>query len=171
MIVFERGTQADPGSSRAAAGGADVLIGRKTGRGQTLYLNLTPMAYAYFPYRAGSMGAAWRDLLGTTLQAAGLRPRVEIFGGAEKEPWMESLLWRRAQRYCLAVLKNAFEAGDVSDSPRMIEQEPKEITIRLRLPARAVRNLRTQKLLGNVSSFTDQFTPWEANLYEFALPK
>jgi hypothetical protein len=84
---------------------------------------------------------------------------------------MESLLWRRAQRYCLAVLKNAFEAGDVSDSPRVIEQEPKEITIRLRLPARAVRNLRTQKLLGNVSSFTDRFTPWEANLYEFALPK
>jgi hypothetical protein len=171
MIVFERGTQADPGSSRETAGGADVLIGRRTGRGQTLYLNLTPMAYAYFPYRAGAMGAAWRDLLGTTLQAAGLRPRVEIFGGAEKEPWMESLLWRRAQRYCLAVLKNAFEAGDVSDSPRVIEQEPKEITIRLRLPARAVRNLRTQKLLGNVSSFTDRFTPWEANLYEFALPK
>jgi hypothetical protein len=171
MIVFERGTQADSGSSREVAGGADVLIGKRTGRGQTLYLNLTPLAYAYFPYRAGSMGTAWRDLLGTTLHAAGLRPRVEVYKGDEKEPWMESLLWRQGRRYCLAVLKNMFDTADVPESLRVIEQEPKELTIRLKLPARAVRNVRTQKALGDVSSFTERFTPWEASLYEFTLPK
>jgi hypothetical protein len=171
MIVFERGTRAAAGASGERAGSADVLIRKRTGQGQTLYLNLTPTTYAYFPHRAGAMGAAWRVLLGTTLQAASLRPRVEILAGSEKEPWMESLLWRRGRRYCLAVLKNPFDPADPSDSWRMIEQGAKELTIRLTLPARAVCNLRTQKTFGDVSSFTDRFVPWEANLYEFALAK
>ena len=169
MFVFERGTQAEPGAGHKVAGRADVLIRRQTGRGQTLYLNLTPLAYAYFPYRAGSMGAAWRDLVGQALLAAGLRPRVEIDGGGGKEPWMESLLWRQGNRYCLAVLKNLFESADAPESLRMIDGEPKEITIRLTLPVRAMRNVRTDKAFGDVSSFKDRFSPSEANLYTFAL--
>jgi hypothetical protein len=171
MIVFERGTQADLGAAREGTGPAGVLIRRKTGRGQTFYLNLTPLAYAYFPYRAGSMGAAWRDLMGKTLLAAGLRPRVEIDGGDGKEPWMESLLWRQGNRYCLAVLKNVFESADVPESLGVIDLAPREITIRLTLPVRAMRNVRTDRAFGDVSSFVDRFNPSEANLYTFALRK
>jgi len=171
MIVFERGTRAEAGTSGARAGNADVLIKRRIGQGWTLYLNLTPTAYAYFPYRAGGMGAAWREALGTTLLGAGLRPRVEIHAGSEKEPWMESLLWRRGRQYCLAVLKNPFDPADSPDAWRTIEPYATELTIRLTLPVRAVRNLRTQKTFGDVSSFTDRFVPCEANLYEFALAK
>jgi len=32
-----------------------------------------------------------------------------------------------------------------------------------------VKNIRTEKLFGNVAVFKDRFNPWEANLYEFSL--
>jgi len=166
MIVFERGTRGASGLTREGAGGADVMIRKNTERGQTLYLNLTPLAYAYFPYRAGKIGAAWRETVNKTLLDAGLRPRVEIYSEDAKEPWIESLLWRNANRYCLVVLKNMFDGPD-----SMIGQEPKEITIRLSFPARDVRNVRTGKVFGDVLAFKDRFIPWEANLYEFAAVK
>src|SRR5262249_16159463 len=150
------------------AGGADALIRRKVEKGQTLYLNLTPLAYAYFPYRAGKVGEAWREVIGRVLRDAALKPRVEILGANAVEPWMESLLWRNGDRYCLAILKNLSESGDPAESA-VIEQEPKEIQIRMNLPARGVRNIRSDKVFGDVASFKDRFNPWEANLYEFTL--
>jgi hypothetical protein len=170
MIVFERGTRAASGAAREAAGSAEVLIRRKVEKGQTLYLNLTPLAYAYFPYRAGQVGQAWREL-GRFLRDAGVRPRVEIYSGNMNEPWMESLLWRNGNRYCLAVLKNISESADGQDSMSVIDQAPKELMIRLNLPARDVRNVRTEKIFGDVSTFKDRFNPWEANLYEFVLTR
>jgi len=167
MIVYERGTRAVSGAAGQDAGGADVLVRRRAGQGRTLYLNLTPLAYARFPFRSGGLGGAWREVLGAALADSGLRPRVEIYGrGGERAPWMESLLWRNADRYCLALLKNP---GVAAEAESLIDQEPGEITVKLRLPVRGVRNVRTGKLLGDVSVFTDRFTPWEANLYEFAV--
>ncbi len=166
MVVYERGTRATSGAIGEAAGGAEVLVRRTVGRGQTLYLNLTPLAYAYFPFRSGKIGAAWRQVMGTALIDAGLRPRVETHLGDEREPWMESLLWRNANRYCLVLLKNP---GEAPEAMTVIEQEPREITVKLQLPVRGIRNVRTGKVLGDGSVFTDHFTPWEANLYEFAL--
>ena len=64
MVVFERGTRAASGTSAGATETAEVLIRKKTGSGQSLYLNLTPLAYEYFPYRAGEIGEAWRDVIG-----------------------------------------------------------------------------------------------------------
>src|SRR4030095_15796099 len=106
MVVFERGTRATSGSATGISGTGDVLIRKKTGSGQSLYLNLTPLAYEYFTYRAGEIGQAWRDVTGKTLNDIGMRPRVEIFGDEGSEPWMEALLWRNGNRYCLAILKN-----------------------------------------------------------------
>jgi Beta-galactosidase trimerisation domain/Beta-galactosidase len=169
MIVFERGTKAASGSTGETARTAVVLIRRKVEKGETLYLNLTPLAYAYFPYRAGKVGQAWREVIGKMLGDSGLRPRVEIYSRDEQELWMESLLWRNANRYCLAVLKNVLGSADAPDAMKMIEQEPKEIMIRLTLPVREVRNIRTEKSFGDVSSFNDRFNPWEASLYEFTV--
>jgi len=52
MIVFERGTRAAPVPPEKRRAGAQTLMPRKRGKGRTLYLNLTPLSYAYFPYRA-----------------------------------------------------------------------------------------------------------------------
>ncbi len=111
--------------------------------------------------------AALNDgFMGAALLDAGLRPRVEIYGGEEREPWMETLLWRNGDRYCLAVLKKSVDGVDALGAPR---DQSKEITVRLNLRAREVGNVRTQKVFGEVSSFTDQFNTYEANLYEFAI--
>src|SRR5262249_33722033 len=143
------------GATGEAAGTAVVLIRRKVEKGQTLYLNLTPLAYAYFPYRSDATGQAWRQEIGKTLRGAGLRPRVEVSSRDQPEPWMESLFWRNGNRYCLAVLKNVMGSADGPDVMKMIEQEPKEVMIRLNFTVREVRNVRTGKIFGDVSTFKD----------------
>src|SRR5262249_21749323 len=112
-----------------------------------------------------------REEIGKTLRGAGLRPRMEVSGRDQPEPWMESLFWRNGNRYCLAVLKNVMGSADGPDAMKMIEQDPKEIMIRLNFTVKEVRNLRTGKIFGDVSTFKDSFNPWEANLYEFASAK
>jgi hypothetical protein len=175
MVVFERGTRASSGSAGGATETAEVLIRKKTGSGQTLYLNLTPLAYEYFPYRSGEIGRAWREVIGHAHNDVGLRPRVEILGGNEKEPWMEALLWRNDNRYCLAVIKNLSSLGDAATSVSLLgkesDRDPQRITVRINLPVKGLRNSRTRKVFGDVTSFTDEFNAWEANLYEFALAK
>ncbi len=146
MVVFERGTQ--------------VLIRNRPGSGRTLYLNLTPLAYEYFPYRSGQVGREWRELIGRELRAAGLQPRVQVLRNHEPVSWMETLLWRNGNRYCLALVMN---------QETEVEQAAFEIQVRLGFAATGVRNLRTGKVFGNTSSFADAFNPWEANLYEFSI--
>jgi len=175
MVVFERGTRAVSGSPAGATETAEVLIRKKTGNGQSLYLNLTPLAYEYFLYRAGEIGEAWREVIGKAHNDIGMRPRVEILGGSGTEPWMESLLWRNGHRYCLAVLKNLSPSGDGAASVELLgkeaDRDSKRITVRINLPVKGLRNIRTRKVFGDVRSFTDEFNAWEANLYEFALAK
>ena len=175
MVVFERGTRAASGSSTGVSDTTDVIVRKKTGSGQSLYLNLTPLAYEYFPYRAGEIGGAWRDVIGKAHNDIGLRPRVEIFDGGATEPWMEALLWRNGNRYCLAVLKNWSPSEDTAASVALLgkeaDRDPKRITVRINLPVKGLRNSRTRKVFGDVTSFTDEFKTWEANLYEFTIAK
>jgi hypothetical protein len=138
-------------------------------------LNLTPLAYEYFPYRAGEIGEVWREVIGKTHNNIGLRPRVEILGGNRTEPWMETLLWRNGNRYCLAVLKNLSPSENGATSAAFLGKEedhnPKRLTVRINLPVKSLRNSRTGKVFGDVTSFTDDFNSWEANLYKFSLAK
>jgi hypothetical protein len=148
MVIFERGSKA--------------LVHKATGAGRTLYLNLTPLAYEFFPYRSGEVGRQWRETIGKELVEAGLKPRVIVESENAQVPWLEVLLWRNGDRYCMALLKNA-EAD--------IDGQPFEIKVRLELPAADFQNLRTGKKFGNTSSFTDLFDPSEANFYSFRIER
>ena len=114
-------------------------------------------------------------MIGKAHNDIGLRPRVEIFGGGGIEPWMEALLWRNGNRYCLAVLKNWSPSEDTAASVALLgkeaDRDPEQITVRINLPVKGLRNSRTRKVFGDVTSFTDEFKTWEANLYEFAIAK
>src|SRR6266567_1006113 len=146
---------------------SQVQIEALTGPGQSLYLNLTPLAYGHFPLRSSDTGRAWREAVGAALGDMGLRPRVEVYGMNGREPWMESLLWRGGSRYCLAILKNPSLWVESSHLAAVlgnnIDRNPQEITIRLNLPARNLRNVRTGRVFGNVGAAKDEFKPWEAN--------
>ncbi len=114
-------------------------------------------------------------MIGKAHNDIGLRPRVEIFDGGATEPWMEALLWRNGNRYCLAVLKNWSPSEDTAASVALLgkeaDRDPKRITVRINLPVKGLRNSRTRKVFGDVTSFTDEFKTWEANLYEFTIAK
>jgi Beta-galactosidase trimerisation domain/Beta-galactosidase len=169
MVVFERGTRAASGFAAGATETAQVLIQKKTGLGQSLYLNLTPLAYEYFPYRLAEMGKAWREVVAKAHNNIGLRPRVEVVEDSGNELWMEALLWRNGNRYCLAILKNVSPSEDGVASA--VDSARKTLTVRINLPVKSLRNSRTGKVFGDVASFTDEFNTLEANLYEFALAK
>src|SRR5262249_42949108 len=91
------------------------------------------------------------------------------------EPWMESLLWRNGTRYCLAVLKNVAPSSGHDQLTAVLgnsgDREPRAIRIRINMPVREIRNVRTGKVFGSAASIRDDFKPWEANLYEFTLDR
>ncbi len=121
-----------------------------TSAGKAIYLNLTPAAYDHFPYRSGELGRRWRELVGKILKNAGLAPRVEILGADGKpEPWVESLLWRNGNRYCLAILKNPSPGSE-----EMLEGP----TLTLR-----IRSILSPEI-------TLPFKPWEAILHLIESP-
>jgi hypothetical protein len=171
MVVFERGTRASPAARSERVGSADALIRKSTSKGQTVYLNLSPLAYHYFPYRSGKVGESWRATIGRVLADTGLKPRVEVFKNGIAEPWIETMLWRNGNRYCLAVLKNISEFDDQQQSMRMLDEAPKEITVRIDFPVKHPRNIRTGKTFPAGTPITDLFTPSEANLYEFSVDR
>jgi hypothetical protein len=119
-------------------------------------LNLTPVAYWHPAYRYGAVGAEWRALVGGLLRDAGLPPRVQVEGAFG----VEALLWRNGPQYCLVLIDNTANHSGPA----------REITVRLRMPARSIRNLRTNRAFGDVVEFTDTFVPSEANLYMFSTP-
>jgi hypothetical protein len=139
MVVFERGTP---------------VLARK---GRAVYLNLTPLAYEYSDYRDGEVGREWRNLIGNELRTAGLEPRVTA-----DSPHVESLLWRNADHYVLALVKN---------KESEIAKDVSPIHVRFAFLATNIRNLRTGKLFGNAAEFTDTFNPTEGNFYSFSRAK
>jgi len=119
------------------------LVRKKTANGQSLYLNLTPLAYQYFPYRAGEIGGAWRDVIGKAHNDIGLRPRVEIFGGSGSNPGWKLCSGRNGNRYCLAGSQElvAFEdtAASVALLGKEADRDPEQITVRINLPVKGLR--------------------------------
>ena len=164
-IDAEYGDQPYPERLRAYKGsmrkGAMVVFERGTQvRAQdrkAVYLNLTPLAYDYLPNRTGEMGRQWRELIGRELRSAGLQPRIAV-----DSPYVESLLWRNGNRYVLALIQN---------EESWAEKTPVQIGIGLSVPAIDIKNLRTGKLIGKVSSFADTLNPWEASFYSFHVNK
>jgi hypothetical protein len=77
LPVMERGTTPDVTAAgqkvQGAAGEEDrrasVLISTSYGRGRTIYLNLSPLAYWDGKNRWGAFGAEWRNQIGSILTA------------------------------------------------------------------------------------------------------
>ena len=170
LVVYERGTKGKAKGAKSI-GSAEIIIRNRHEKGQTCYLNLTPATYQHFPFRTGRMGDQWRGIVGDLLKDAGLNPRVEVSENGKSPSYIEPLLWRKGDQVCLAFIKNYAYHASVSGEGTMKGQagapRASTIEVKLNLPARNIKNIRTGKSFGSADSFKDSFKPWEANLYLF----
>jgi hypothetical protein len=173
LVVYERGTKRTKENkhSARAAGDAEVAIENRWERGRTWYLNLTPMAYKHVPFRLGKVGQEWRGLVGGILEGAGVGAKVNVRTTGEAFSLIEPLLWKRGNRYCLALVRNWAYDASMTGEGKAEGQGPSEkktlISVKVKLPVKGLTNMRTGKVFGDVQEFRDSFTPWEANIYEF----
>ncbi len=188
IVVYERGTQAVAGrpAAEAAAGAAghrplasaphidsaDVIIACTTGRGRTVYLNLTPVAYNDLGSRLGAFGDAWRRIIGRLLAEAGLVPRARVLAGGVPVPMAETLFWRKGDRVVIALVKNPPREAAVSHAGRIEGTFGREgpVEIALSRPVTAVRNLRNGEELPDGQTLKAAWKPWEALLFEVTWP-
>ncbi|MDA1138317.1 MAG: beta-galactosidase trimerization domain-containing protein [Planctomycetota bacterium] len=175
LVVYERGTKRSKENKHPAksAEDAEVVIENRVAEGRTWYLNLTPTAYKHVPFRVGELGQEWRGLVGGILDGAGVQAKVSVHAEGETISLIEPLLWKRGNHYCLALVQNwAYDAsmtGEGKVEGQGAGEKETQILIKLKLPVKGLTNMRTGKVLGDVQEFKDSFTPWEANLYEFAV--
>jgi len=174
IVVYERGTQA-AGDAKAAATlqTAAVIVTNQTGRGRTVYLNLTPVAYNDLGRRRGAFGEAWRRIVSGLLKDAGLEPRARVLAGGVPVPMAETLFWRKGDRVVVALVKNPPREAAVTHAGRIDGTfgVPGNVVIQLARPVTNVKNLRTGEALPDGKTLTADWKPWEAVLFEVTWPQ
>ena len=179
LVVFERGTRAGGDATGISVspdknGTRMTRISKRTGKGRAIYLNLSPMAYWSPSRRFSEYGAAWREIVGSLLEEAGLRPRLRVFEGDNPANMIEVVHWTSGSDRIVGLIKNpTFKKSlkNLGDNGRIQGITGEAVSITLAFPETArLINLRTGKSLGTGRRFTDDFRPWEANLYKVIDP-
>ena len=178
IVVYERGTKAAAGKAaagKAAAtiGTADAVIRKQTGRGRTVYLNLTPMAYYDMDYRLGATGQTWRGLLTGLLAESGLHPRARALAGGKPIPLAELLYWRKGDRVVVGLVKNPTRQGSITGVGKVhgVTGEPVNATIQFRKRVTDIVDLRTgKKHPDGRTILAGPWKPWEALIFQVTMP-
>ena len=104
-----------------------------SGRGTTVYLNLSPTEYFDNAVRTNQLGDKWRRLLGELLTNAGLIPRAVVFSGDARVPLVETLYWRDNDRRLLAIVRNPSRQASVDSAGDLnpLSGDAVEIDVRL----------------------------------------
>ncbi len=137
--------------------------------GRHAYLNLSPIGYLL--KRSKNEGGEWREHVGGLLKAAGLLPRLRMSIDGRPSPLTESIFWRNGDRTTLCVVQN-LERKALIDGFGATEGAIGDAKVKLALefaaPVKGLTNERSGKLLGDGTSFEDEYTPWEANVYTYS---
>jgi len=154
---------------------ASVLINKKTGKGNLVYLNLSPLEYWDPSRRFSAYGHEWRKIVSQILQSADLEPRVKVYERGSAVNMIESLFWKNGDKHYLGLVKNPTEQKELpeiaySSHIEGITGQPVDIHLEFRKNV-ALINLRTKEHLGVGKVFRDRFWPWEGNLYEVVYMK
>lgn len=178
IVVFERGTK-HRGSAKAVEikdtlglfHRASVLIKNRAGKGQTIYLNLSPVEYWDPGRRFSDYGQTWRKLILGIMNPAGIQPRVMVYEHGNPVNMIECLYWKKGKKHYLGLVKNPTEQNElaaVGQTFRVqgITGQEVDIHLEFKKPIRGLINLRTNKYFGPGQVFRDRFKPWEGNLYE-----
>ena len=178
IVVFERGTKHRPETEAIRIEGAlghfhkaSVLIKNRTGKGQTIYLNLSPVEYWDPSKRFSGYGHTWRKVVSEILSSAGIQPRVTVYERGNTANMIECLYWKNGEKHYLGLIKNPTEQRDRKTVGKTFSVQGiigQEVDIHIEFNDRTVGliNLRTNEHLGVSQVFRDRFRPWEGNLYE-----
>jgi len=182
IVVFERGTK-----HRSEANGleikgtlgffhrASVLIKNQIVKGQTIYLNLSPLEYWDPTKRFSEYGHEWRKIISQILESAGLKPRVTVYERGNAVNMIESLFWKNGKKRYLGIVKNPTEQKELERIGQIYRIEGitgREVEIHLEFKKIVgLINLRTNQHLGAGQVFHDRFRPWEGSLYEVVYKK
>ena len=178
MVVFERGTKHRPGCKAVEIKDnvglfhrASVLIENRADKGQTFYLNLSPIEYWDPTKRFSGYGHTLRKMVSAVMNSAGIQARVTVYERGNAANMIEPLYWKNGNKHYLGLIKNPTEqkelktVGQESEVQGITGQEV-EVQLKFKDPIQGLVNLRTNKKVGPALVFYDKFKPWEGNLYE-----
>ncbi len=175
IVIFERGTRHGvdvEGISikRTKRGlGPSLIITKRKGKGQAVYLNLSPLEYWDTSRRFSKYGYEWRKIISKILCSRGLRPRVLINERGSAANMIESLWWKNGDKWFLGFIKNPTndrKKRKIGSEHRIEGICGKMVKIKLEFDEVVkITNLRTGKTLGIGDIFYDFFIPWEGSLY------
>jgi hypothetical protein len=176
--VFERGTKHQAGTkgieiknNLGLSHHASVLIENHSGKGRTIYLNLSPVEYWDPGKRFSDYGHTLRKIVSAVMNSAGIHPRMAVYERGNAVNMIEPLYWKNGSKHYLGLVKNPTErkelniVGQIFEVQGITGQEV-EIQLEFKEPIRGLINLRANKRHGPGQVFRDNFKPWEGNLYE-----
>jgi hypothetical protein len=169
IVVFERGIKCNlPAQGVKVNAGPSAFIRRKTGKGATVYLNISPIAYWDAEKRLGNYGANWREIVSKILKTASMEPRVLVYENGSLANMVECLFWKNGQKIYLGLVKNPTNKKNLSVVNGMQGITGKEVEIKFVFHKSLKRlfDLRNNENLGSGKVFVDKLKPWQGNLYE-----
>ncbi len=161
LVMVERGTIVD---SRQGRSEVHQVFQKQKGLGRAYYLNLSPLEYWGSKKRFSDYGNQWRGIISDIFEEAGVLPkiRVRVQGQGGQTAMIEALFWKNGEDLFLGLIKNP---TDMVNDPGTPDAEPIRITIQFKNEV-ALFDMKNQKSLGRGKEFSDDFNPWEANLYQ-----
>lgn len=170
LVIFGRHVKATDGTAEAETSGTAVLVRRKTAPGEGVFLNLSPIEYLL--YRNEAIGERWRAVIGKILLSAGLRPRLHLSENGKSALEAESIFWKNGERIVLCVVKNPIRHSAIGKRATNSMLKADHVTLELQFASKIedLVNERTRVKLGDGHYFSDDWKPWEANVYSFRLP-
>ena len=178
IMVFERGTKHRPGCKAIEIKDhlgllhrASVLIENCANKGQTFYLNLSPIEYWDPTKRFSGYGHTLRKMVSAIMNSAGIQARVTLHENGNASNMIEPLYWKNGKKHYLGLIKNPTGQKELKTVGQKSEVQGitgHEVDVKLKFkdPIHGLVNLRTNKKFGPGQVFNDRFNPWEGNLYE-----
>ena len=159
LVIVERGTE-------------NYFFQKQYGSGRTYYLNLSPLEYWSIEKRFSDYGEQWRGIISHIFEEAGLFPRVMIEEKGKRFNIIEPLFWRNGKDLYLGLIKNPTEMEDEKGILKAggIENVSGE-SVRIKIHFKTEVDLfdvKNQKTHGRDKVFSDDFNPWEGNLYRIS---
>ncbi|MCZ7647177.1 MAG: beta-galactosidase trimerization domain-containing protein [Planctomycetota bacterium] len=164
LAVFEPGLAADGGEALDKAGEVPVRVKK----GSAVCLNLSPIGYMLTRAKAGN--PEWLAFVSGILKDAGVTPRVALKVNGEAPRMVETLFWKNGEKTTFCVIRNIERKASITgfgSSEGDVGDGAVKLTFTFAKAVKGLKNERTGKELGDGAEFSDDWTPWEANVYTF----